>query len=89
MNNKNNKLKINTQGGKNMKTLTKMLVVWCWCMCTMVLGKEDVNQELEPIQQKITHEMKLQIENEANQPKEIEQDVKILAVLNVVCYNKS
>ena len=51
-----------------MKTLAKMFAVWCWCMClcTVSFAKEAVSQEeilnptLEPLEQRITPEQKLQ-----------------------------
>ena len=64
----NNKLKINTRGGDTMKTLAKMLVIWCWCMCTFVQaadGPRALKPELkttDPTQQKITPEIQIKLD---------------------------
>ena len=50
-----------------MKTLAKMLVICCWCMCTFVQaedGPKALKSELEtvPTQQKITLEKQIQLD---------------------------
>ena len=63
MKNKNFK---NNRGGDNMKTMSKMLIVWCWCLCMSAAlfadQKEAVSQDevlkRVPIEQKITPEQK-------------------------------
>ena len=55
---KSNKLKINNRGGVNMKTLTKMFLLSCWCLISVSFAKETLdeikaNQEQQLIQQKL------------------------------------
>jgi len=55
---KSNKLKINNRGGVNMKTLTKMFLLSCWCLISVSFAKETIdeikaNQDQQLIQQKL------------------------------------
>ena len=55
---KSNKLKINNRGGVNMKTLTKMFLLSCWCLISVSFAKETLdeikaNQEQQLIQEKL------------------------------------
>ena len=55
---KSNKLKINNRGGVNMKTLTKMFLLSCWCLISVSFAKETLdeikaNQDQQLIQEKL------------------------------------
>ena len=39
-----NKLKINNRGGVNMKTLTKMFLLSCWCLFSISFAKETLDE---------------------------------------------